>query len=86
MNLSQLTIQILIFTLNQKEAIKWNTLLKWKRYIQENTVEYPNSFKGDESKSYSIVVETDSYAGNFEREMCAFMTGHIGKCEVGLKE
>lgn len=55
-------------------------------YIQENTVKYPNSFKGDESKSYSIVVETDSYAGNFEREMCAFMTGHIGECEAGLKE
>lgn len=55
-------------------------------YIQGNTVKYPNSFKGDESKSYSIVVETDSYAGNFEREMCAFMTGHIGECEVGLKE
>lgn len=37
-------------------------------------------------KSYSVIVETNSYAGNFEREMCAFMTGHIGDCEVGLQE
>lgn len=30
-----------------------------------------------------LVVDTDTYAGNFEREMCAFMTGQIGKCGVG---
>lgn len=59
---------------------------KGETYIQGNVVEYPISSKEDESKSYSIVVETDSYAGNFEREMCAFMTGHIGECEVGLEE
>lgn len=32
---------------------------------------------------FAIVVKTDSYGGNFEREMCAYLTGHIGECEVG---
>lgn len=32
---------------------------------------------------YCFVVDTDSYAGNFERDMCAYMTGCIGECEVG---
>jgi hypothetical protein len=30
-----------------------------------------------------FVIDTDQYAGNFERELCAHMTGHIGECEVG---
>jgi hypothetical protein len=30
-----------------------------------------------------FVIDTDSYAGNFEREMTAYMTGRIGDCEVG---
>jgi len=34
-------------------------------------------------KEYAIVVRTDSYAGNFERELCAHLTGQIGECEVG---
>jgi hypothetical protein len=33
--------------------------------------------------SIAIVVDTESYAGNFEREMCAFVTGQIGECGVG---
>ena len=32
---------------------------------------------------FAIVIKTDSYAGNFEREMCAHVTGHVGDCEVG---
>lgn len=32
---------------------------------------------------YIFVVDTDSYAGNFERAMCAYMTGQVGDCEVG---
>jgi len=35
---------------------------------------------------YLLIVETDQYAGNFEREMCAYMTGRIGDCEVGDEE
>ncbi|RLF56941.1 MAG: hypothetical protein DRN27_08755 [Thermoplasmata archaeon] len=35
---------------------------------------------------YSFVVDTDSYAGNFEREMTAYVTGVLGDCEVGLDE
>ena len=33
-----------------------------------------------------FVVDTDTYAGNFEREMCAFMTGITGACGVGKEE
>lgn len=36
-----------------------------------------------ESKRIIFVVDTDSYSGNFEREMCAHITGQIGECEVG---
>lgn len=32
---------------------------------------------------YAILIKTDSYAGNFERELCAHLTGHIGECGVG---
>lgn len=32
---------------------------------------------------YAILIKTDSYAGNFEREMCAHVTGHTGECGVG---
>lgn len=30
-----------------------------------------------------FVIDTDQYAGNFERAMCAYCTGQIGECEVG---
>lgn len=32
---------------------------------------------------YKFIIDTDSYAGNFERDMCAFLTGRVGECEVG---
>lgn len=32
---------------------------------------------------FAFVIDTDSYAGNFEREMTAHITGVIGECEVG---
>jgi hypothetical protein len=32
-----------------------------------------------------FIIHTNSYAGNFEREMCAFITGQIGECSVGHK-
>lgn len=38
------------------------------------------------SKSFLFIINTDSYAGNFEREMCAYSTGIIGDCEVGDKQ
>ncbi len=34
-------------------------------------------------KQYTLLINTDSYAGNFEREMTAYCTGVIGECEVG---
>lgn len=32
---------------------------------------------------WGLVIKTDSYAGNFERHLCAWLTGTIGLCEVG---
>jgi len=32
---------------------------------------------------FAFVIDTDSYAGNFEREMTAHITGVTGECEVG---
>ncbi len=34
---------------------------------------------------YLIVIDTDKYAGNFEREMCAYVIGIVGECGVGAK-
>ena len=33
--------------------------------------------------SVVVVIDTNEYAGNFEREMCAFITGQVGECGVG---
>ena len=33
-----------------------------------------------------FVIDTNLYAGNFERPMCAFVTGQVGECGVGEKE
>lgn len=35
-----------------------------------------------EDKIY-FVIDTDRYSGNFERQMCAYITGQIGECGVG---
>lgn len=32
---------------------------------------------------YGVVIYTNKYAGNFERQLCAYITGTIGYCEVG---
>jgi hypothetical protein len=37
------------------------------------------------SVEWSFVIATDSYAGNFERDMCAYVTGRIGECGVGTE-
>ncbi|NTF16956.1 hypothetical protein G6L37_00755 [Agrobacterium rubi] len=34
-------------------------------------------------KSKVIVIDTTSYSGNFERELCAHVTGQYGECGVG---
>ena len=33
-----------------------------------------------------FVIDTEQYAGNFEREMCAYVTGMLGDCGVGDEE
>lgn len=37
----------------------------------------------DLKEGFVLFIETNEYAGNFEREMCAHITGHVGDCEVG---
>lgn len=32
---------------------------------------------------WGLVIKTNEYAGNFERELCAHCTGQIGECGVG---
>jgi len=32
---------------------------------------------------FVLIADTENYAGNFEREMCAWVTGRIGDCGVG---
>jgi hypothetical protein len=39
-----------------------------------------------EPMSIVIAIDTDDYSGNFEREMCAFITGVVGDCNVGLEQ
>jgi len=41
--------------------------------------------------SQALIIETDSYAGNFERDMTSYLTGYVGehyhgKCEKYAKD
>lgn len=36
-----------------------------------------------EPPEFVFVLDTDAYAGSFERDMCAFITGRVGECKVG---
>lgn len=38
------------------------------------------------TSNYFFIIDTEQYAGNFEREMCAYCTGQIGDCGVGEEE
>ena len=38
------------------------------------------------TRSWRFVIDTEDYAGNFERELCAYCTGQIGDCEAGDEE
>lgn len=35
------------------------------------------------SDARAVVIDTEQYAGNFEREMCAYLTAQWGQCGVG---
>jgi hypothetical protein len=37
----------------------------------------------EQGTEFLLVIDTDEYAGNFEREMCAYLTGQVGECGVG---
>jgi hypothetical protein len=36
-----------------------------------------------EKIKYELIISTNKYAGNFERQLCAHVTGQVGDCEVG---
>ena len=38
------------------------------------------------AQTYIFVIDTEQYAGNFERPMCAYITGRTGDCGVGDEE
>lgn len=40
----------------------------------------------DDGTVWAFVVDTDKYAGNFERGMTAFCTGRTGECDVARKQ
>lgn len=33
--------------------------------------------------NFGLIIDTEQYAGNFERELCAYLTGKVGACGVG---
>lgn len=35
------------------------------------------------TNNWVFVIDTEDYAGNFERDMTAYITGHVGDCQVG---
>jgi hypothetical protein len=37
-------------------------------------------------KVWLFVIDTENYAGNFERPLCAYVTGVVGECGVGEDE
>lgn len=39
--------------------------------------------KKKKNSTYGIVIDTDKYSGNFEREITAYCTGQLGDCGVG---
>lgn len=40
---------------------------------------YPNE------SCWVFLIETNQYAGNFERQLCAYLTGHYGECGIGVE-
>ncbi len=45
-----------------------------------------NPAKSGQPDHYLFVVDTNAYAGSFEREMCAYITGQTGECGVGQEQ
>lgn len=41
------------------------------------------SARTNENVVYLFIIDTDTYTGNFERELCAYITGYAGECGVG---
>mgnify|MGYP006282699499 CR=1 FL=1 len=37
----------------------------------------------EDNERWLFIIDTDNYAGNFERQLCAYCTGMVGDCGVG---
>jgi hypothetical protein len=37
-----------------------------------------------EEIKYRVIVSTNTFAANFDKELCAFTTGQIGECKIGI--
>ena len=35
---------------------------------------------------YTLIIDTNGYSGNFEREMCGYITAQVGECGVGQEK
>lgn len=38
------------------------------------------------TSAYGLIIKTNKYTGNFERQLCAYITGSVGECLVGSEE
>lgn len=43
------------------------------------------NYDANQKHPFMLVIHTNLYSGNFEREMCAYVTGAIGECRVGAE-
>jgi len=62
---------------------------KVKNKTCDTGVEYKEKtsiIKNNSKIEYLFVIDTDSYSGNFERQLCAYCTGQIGECGIGNKQ
>lgn len=41
------------------------------------------NLQANHAHPFQLIVHTNLYSGNFEREMTAYVTGSLGECEVG---
>ena len=64
--------------LEQFFSVNFQVIGKRRRETKMST-----DWVNDYAAPWVFIIDTDEYAGNFEREMCAYCTGMIGQCEVG---
>lgn len=43
------------------------------------------SIENEEIHCKIIVIDTTSFTGNYERELCAYLTGQVGDCRTSAE-